>query len=308
MMVTAKDVWAHARNDHRAFVTSQLEAAAQNPGVSSPTLKWLLGTSRRRDDLAVGTPEILRALMKQVSHQLYLTSAQARKVFHTEARAVFDYERFSQKTTQPWNAMRLCKRAQLMLCPYCHQAYAFTVQSTSTPKAFRPTLDHFYCKAKYPYLALSLFNLVPACYSCNSSLKGAHDCLQKPLLHPLEDDEAVRFEIDPESYLAWQATPDGELRLNVTSRHADAAVRQRATESIETFLLAERFEANLEHLSRFARSVELWSPEEINRWRKESSITASEAVLLNFDRQQYRHELLGAIKRDLYDELQSRRS
>jgi hypothetical protein len=35
------------------------------------------------------------------------------------------------------------------------------------------TLDHFIPKNKYPYFALSLFNLIPSCYSCNSKFKGA---------------------------------------------------------------------------------------------------------------------------------------
>lgn len=34
------------------------------------------------------------------------------------------------------------------------------------------TLDHLLPQSEYPYLSLSLFNLVPSCYSCNSKLKG----------------------------------------------------------------------------------------------------------------------------------------
>lgn len=33
------------------------------------------------------------------------------------------------------------------------------------------TLDHYYDKGNYPYLALSLYNLIPSCYTCNSKLK-----------------------------------------------------------------------------------------------------------------------------------------
>ncbi|MDC8103437.1 hypothetical protein MTQ00_02695 [Chryseobacterium sp. B21-037] len=40
-------------------------------------------------------------------------------------------------------------------------------------KAFKNhfTLDHFVPKGKYPYIALSLYNLVPSCSSCNSKFK-----------------------------------------------------------------------------------------------------------------------------------------
>lgn len=35
------------------------------------------------------------------------------------------------------------------------------------------TLDHFIPQSKYPYFALSLYNLIPSCYSCNSKFKKA---------------------------------------------------------------------------------------------------------------------------------------
>lgn len=34
------------------------------------------------------------------------------------------------------------------------------------------TLDHFIPKGKFPYLSVSLYNLIPSCYSCNSKFKG----------------------------------------------------------------------------------------------------------------------------------------
>lgn len=35
------------------------------------------------------------------------------------------------------------------------------------------TLDHFIPKKKHAYFSLSLYNLIPSCYSCNSKFKGA---------------------------------------------------------------------------------------------------------------------------------------
>ncbi len=37
------------------------------------------------------------------------------------------------------------------------------------------TLDHYIDKGKYPYLALSLYNLIPSCYTCNSKVKGINE-------------------------------------------------------------------------------------------------------------------------------------
>ena len=56
-------------------------------------------------------------------------------------------------------------------CYYCNIDFInkFKTSKNNTKNNF--TLDHFFDKAKYPYLALSLYNLVPSCYVCNSKVK-----------------------------------------------------------------------------------------------------------------------------------------
>ena len=68
----------------------------------------------------------------------------------------------------------LTERLNVNTCPYCNRSPIHTVfdNSANQKGLIRPTLDHFYPKAKYPFLALSFYNLIPSCYFCNSSLKG----------------------------------------------------------------------------------------------------------------------------------------
>lgn len=62
-------------------------------------------------------------------------------------------------------------------CPYCNynKIDIINLKSTSTiltkKKAYMD-LDHFYPKSLNPFFALSFFNLIPSCHSCNSSDKG----------------------------------------------------------------------------------------------------------------------------------------
>jgi hypothetical protein len=61
------------------------------------------------------------------------------------------------------------------ICPYCNEE---DIESIETEGAeYRPALDHFYPKAKFPFLALSLGNLVPAGDRCNSTYKEASSML-----------------------------------------------------------------------------------------------------------------------------------
>ena len=48
----------------------------------------------------------------------------------------------------------------LSVCPYCNRQYIF---GTDNNRKVGAQFDHFYSKSKYPYLALSFYNLIPVC-------------------------------------------------------------------------------------------------------------------------------------------------
>lgn len=78
----------------------------------------------------------------------------------------------------PWGGYEYLQHhtRSLKYCPYCNAdtVYAFRKDNKKRTKV-ASALDHFYPKAKYPYLALSLYNLIPACSRCNSQMKGDAD-------------------------------------------------------------------------------------------------------------------------------------
>lgn len=94
-----------------------------------------------------------------------------------------------------WNAYFFIYESNLRTCPYCNRQYITSVL-TSTGK-MRATLDHFLPKNKYPYFSMSLYNLVPSCYNCNSSLKG-DDNISFNDINPYNEniDDYIRFFAD----------------------------------------------------------------------------------------------------------------
>lgn len=69
------------------------------------------------------------------------------------------------------------------VCPYCNSQFVYTyrlnkleeedfIKSSIPNGTTRAELDHFFPKNKFPFLAMSIFNLVPSCHTCNSSIKG----------------------------------------------------------------------------------------------------------------------------------------
>ena len=79
-------------------------------------------------------------------------------------------------------------------CYYCEMAYINTY-SYQNKKYSHFDLDHFFPKKKCPILALSLFNLIPSCPTCNQRLKRTEvlskDVYENLLLSPSSERYAL---------------------------------------------------------------------------------------------------------------------
>lgn len=67
--------------------------------------------------------------------------------------------------------MNKSKDLKIKTCFYCNIDFVNTYIGKDGKRKNQYTLDHVLPKGKYPYFSLSLFNLVPSCYTCNSKLK-----------------------------------------------------------------------------------------------------------------------------------------
>jgi len=79
-------------------------------------------------------------------------------------------------------------------CYYCNIDFINTFKKNNeTKNAF--TLDHVLAKADFPFLALSLYNLVPSCYVCNSKVKDSKIPFDdfSPTNKDFDFDERVKF-------------------------------------------------------------------------------------------------------------------
>lgn len=257
--------------------------------------------------LAIARPDALRKIISLTEQKLKTVAKAERIAFQEECTRIFDYGRFAAKSTKNWNAYSLCMTADYRLCPYCQQSLAVTIYRDSKSGALRPTLDHFYPKHKYPYLALSLYNLIPSCHPCNSSLKGQKDFYKNEHLHPYEDDEVICYDFDIASYIQHR-------ELALTTQAPQVSIRKLASHhrlhgklqrSIATFLAQERLAVSEPEVSRFIEALLSYSPERLDEINRTIFLNSNWAltpeVAINFSRANYKNEWLGAIKRDLYD-------
>ena len=109
-------------------------------------------------------------------------------------------------------------------CPYCNRNYTSILKLSPNKeqaskfkylknepivkkKYILPSFDHYLPKSKYPYLALTLWNLIPTCEYCNSKLKhdkptlivnsNSFDCLH-PYINGFAEgnNHKIRFELE----------------------------------------------------------------------------------------------------------------
>jgi len=79
-------------------------------------------------------------------------------------------------------------------CYFCNIEFinTFMTKDENVKNGF--TLDHYIDKGKYPYLALSLYNLIPSCYTCNSKVKRVHSVeTLSPASNNFDFDDKVKF-------------------------------------------------------------------------------------------------------------------
>jgi len=214
--------------------------------------------------------------------------------------ACFDYTWFSDQKGS-WGAYALVQAYHLRTCPYCqanhinlHVKKAKGVRGASAFQ-MRPPLDHYLPKSVYPYLAVSLSNLVPSCAQCNSGVKSAGDPRGKGFAHPLDN---TRFSIKFSSKGTLRKNLNGVLEADdvvLTLTGSDGPSASHITE----FRLQERYEWYRHEIKDLIGRDEQYR--DLNR--KLQGIIPRELYVLGFLEENAEERSLGICLRDIYREL-----
>lgn len=142
-------------------------------------------------------------------------------------------------------------------CPYCNRTYI----GSSKGKILSVQLDHFYSKSKYPFFAVSLYNLIPSCPFCNLN-KSNHDIVK--LMSPFEKaysfDENVKFvfkEVLKENE-GEEALKTRELHLEVMTKDSKEQKRHKA--DINEFHLETAYSFHYIEAKQFTDRMRAYPP------------------------------------------------
>lgn len=163
------------------------------------------------------------------------------KNFYARVYSVFNYDALIE-SKEPWGAYKLTIALGVTVCPYCNRNYIHT--SYNEHGKTRPELDHFFPKSKYPFLSISIYNLIPSCHVCNSNLKGAKDFYREPHLHPFIEGKSddFQFEIKYRDDVIEEIVADVEsFDIVLTSLTDDPDLKTSIDNSCRTFLINELY-------------------------------------------------------------------
>ncbi len=109
-------------------------------------------------------------------------------------KKVFDYKvKYQSSSITPF----FTENFDFRICFYCNKEFITNFDSDKKVSTFQ--LDHFYDKATYPYIALSFYNLIPSCATCNSKkVKGSKNCFEvckAPNNKDFDFDKKVKFKL-----------------------------------------------------------------------------------------------------------------
>ena len=186
---------------------------------------------------------------------------------------LFDYAKFSEgkklvvqtKDNRPrfrwddsqegWGGWFFLKQLNTATCSYCNSDGVFTLKyeqrvkgnngqkKQSVIKHKKSELDHFWPRAEFPFLGLSLYNLVPSCTRCNRNIKGAEYEPLAGMTHPYRDDfhEGAKFYAVFKDYKGLTHPNDSGVDVIIdrpTGPHS-VDLAKRAKKSAEFFHLEE---------------------------------------------------------------------
>jgi len=211
-------------------------------------------------DLIFVTPDKLKCTINKIETKIIEQSdiiyktIKKKKVFvykvKEELKAIFAYEKF-----QPFIATFFEQKLSTRTCYYCniHFVNKYRIDGENYNNEF--TLDHYYGKGSYPYMALSLYNLIPSCYTCNSNLKKTNQIeTPPPNAKNFDFDQKVKFKLFlSDSCHNLHITDKEDIEISLKERYSN-----QYDKYIEIFRLNVRYQAHKDIVLGMLKNAELY--------------------------------------------------
>ena len=146
------------------------------------------------NDILCGDYEKLLEIKEKIGLKYNNKNNIVKKLFNYDKATSTNFKPKTSKT-QPKISTFVENKLEIHTCYFCNIEFINKFKSSADGKFKNGfTLDHYIDKGKYPYLALSLYNLIPSCYTCNSKVKGMDEIDNlSPSSSAFDFDDKVNF-------------------------------------------------------------------------------------------------------------------
>lgn len=213
---------------------------------------------------------------------------------------------------------QIVKAVNVDACPYCNRGDAGDAVETKIIDGVQKevhnkgNLDHFYAKEYYPYLAITLTNLVPSCPTCNQyPQKYTEDAKETGLVNPytLHDPDGMCFKIDVSP---WGA-PASKDNARITTNCPNAFMTQNVTTfSIESLYNTHELHEAIGVYNVYNKSHNQHYIDGVTKVTKDLQTTVitdysifKEALGVVGDKELYKSRKLSKMKTDIWFQLEN---
>lgn len=215
---------------------------------------------------------------------------------------LFDYDWLCGKVPkEEYSLYKLAQKLNRRSCTYCNRTYTTTITISKNRKLMRPQFDHWYPKWKYPLLALSFFNLIPSCSTCNSSSKGRDELDLKNNIHPY-------IEINQENEFSFSYINSKINKYHVYVRANNT--NKKALKTIKALNIDTMYNAHLPELEDLIKIKKAYTENYLDKLKKffpKSSLTNEDIYRLAFgteiNSKDFHKRPLSKFKNDILKEL-----
>lgn len=170
---------------------------------------------------------------------------------------IFCYDRFSNRGS----AIKILRKLNTKVCPYCNRQYVITLQNGKV----RAQFDHYYPKSLYPYLALSLYNLIPSCSVCNMA-KSSLDTKRDAILYPYDEEFGydVKFDVryDKDDFVKMIQGIGDKFEIQIVSE--SKLLNDKVEMQVKKLHLEELYNEHKDYVKDIIRSNYINTPERID--------------------------------------------
>ena len=168
-------------------------------------------------------------------------------------------KRLRNKNEEDYNAYKLIQKLEITVCPYCNRNFIHNIEKKRTKKIRTSEMDHFYPVSKYPFLAVSFYNLIPSCKVCNKLKLDDETKIINPYDKRYNGNKSVKFS-HKITGVEFYNKPE-QIKLEIEYKSKKSKENELFEKSFEVFKLNELYENHKDIIVELIKKQHMYSEE-----------------------------------------------